>query len=149
MLLSEWRILPLEGDIDLCYLLIGYRPTSLFFFFSLRCQFNRFWQWKFSFQIETWSHATVSVYDPVSLSRRCQQTGAQWRHLCCALKAEVSWCQSEIRCLNLEHTLWLLNFETCIASSMSQNLTIHNISSSDNWLLINVWKGQSHWEKIT
>lgn len=32
MLLSEWRILPLEGDIDLCYLLIGYRPTSLFFF---------------------------------------------------------------------------------------------------------------------
>lgn len=25
-----------------------------------RCQFNRFWQWKFSFQLKTWSYATSS-----------------------------------------------------------------------------------------
>ena len=134
MLLSEWRILPLEAGIDLCYLLIGYRPTCLLFFFSLRCQFNRFWQWKFSFQIETWSHATVSVYDPVSEVENVSRLVL--RDATCV--AEVSWCRSEIRCLNLEHSLWLLNFETCISSSVSQSLTIHNVSPKDNWLLINV-----------
>lgn len=93
-LLSEWRALPLEAIIG---------TTYIFFFFPLRCQFNRFWQWKFSVQIKTWSHATVSTYSSISYKQRLSTELCSVTPLVLCSE-EVSWCQSRTKCLNLEHS---------------------------------------------
>ena len=67
-----------------------YLHLNFIIFNSPRCQFNRFWQWKFSFPIKTWSYATVSAYDFISYTAKTGGRVGGTKPPCCAFKEKVN-----------------------------------------------------------